>query len=171
MKLTKKTIALTTAGIISLGVITAPLVADGRSSCGGKHGSGFSMMGGHHMGKDADHLIGKIAHKLDMTQEQRDLAFETVDEYRPKFRELKIALKDNMKSLHELQSSSPDFTEKTTNIADQQGDLVAQMIKLKITMHAGIEQILTDEQKAKFEKFKNRRSRHHDEREDNEAQS
>ena len=169
MKFTKKSLALITTGIIGLGVITVPLLADGQRHCGGKQGS-YSMMGGHGFGKDADRMIGKIAHKLDMTEEQRDQAFAIADKYRPEVREAKFSMRENMKNLHQLNSAAAGYAEKTETLADQQGDLIANMIKLRTAMRAELEQILTVEQKAKFEKFKRKHQRrHHDETEKNQS--
>ncbi len=168
MTLTKKSLAIITAGVIGLGAITAPLLADSSRHCGGKNG-GYSMMSGHGFGKDTDKMIGKMARKLDMTEEQRDQAFAIADKYRPQVREAKFAMRENMKTLHQLSTDSVDYTEQTQTLADQQGDLIADMIKLRTAMQADIEQILTAEQKTKFEKFKNKRHRrHHDN--DNEAE-
>ncbi len=169
MKLTKKSLALITAGVIGLGAVTAPLVADGPRNCGGKHG-GYAMMGGHGFGKDTDRMIGKMARKLDMTDEQRDQAFAIADKYRPQVREAKFAMRENMQSLHELDPAATDYTQKTESLADQQGDLIADTIKLRTAMQAELEQILTAEQKEKFEKFKRKHQRRHHDHDNDEAE-
>ena len=58
MKLTKKSIALITAGTLSLGAISLSLMADGGKSCGERgHGYKSFVMGGHgFMGKNPDRL-------------------------------------------------------------------------------------------------------------------
>ena len=172
MKLTKKSTALLIAGIIGLGAISAPIIADENRHCGDRHGGKFSMMSEHGFaGKDPERMLNKMVRKLDLTNEQRDQAFAKLDEYQPKLRDSKFAIMDSFKTLHQLEAGNEDYQAKSTELADQQGDLIAEMIKLRLAMHADFEEILTEEQKVKFNEFKQKRGHHRKHHQDDDAQS
>ena len=167
MKLTKTSISMIIAGTIGLAALTAPLFADEGRSCGKRHhGQGhYSMMGGHGpMSKNPEKMIKMMSHKLDLSDEQREQAFTKLDEVRPQIRQARRDIRQGMKRLHELDSSAENFTQTLNNLANEQGKLVADMIKLRTTMHFEIEQILTEEQKTKLNELKQKRGKHnHDE--------
>ena len=161
MKLTKTSTALIIAGSIGVAALTAPLFADGGKHCDKRQGH-YSMMGGHgHMGKNPERMIEKMSRKLDLTDEQRDQAFAKLDEFRPQMRQARQALSDGMKRLHEIDADADNFNSNLDEIAEEQGKLVADMIKLRTTMQLEFEQLLNDEQKAELEQMKEKRSKRH----------
>ena len=171
MKLTKKSTALILAGVIGIGVLSTPLIADQKGHCGDRHGGKYSMMSEHGFsGKNPERMLNKMVKKLDLTDEQRDQAFAKLDEYRPQLRESRFAMKDNFKSLHGLDSSAENYQQAADELADQQGDLVAEMIKLKLAMKADFEQLLTEEQKEQFAQMKAKHRHHRNHGHDDEAE-
>ena len=162
MKLTKTSTAVILAGSIGLIALTAPLFADGGKNCQQRYGQSHYGLMGHHgpMSKNPEKMIEKMSRKLDLTDEQRDQAFAKLDEFTPQIREARQAIRDGMKRLHEMDSEADNFESNLENIANQQGKLVADMIKLRTAMHLEFEQLLNDDQKAKFEEMKQKRGKY-----------
>ena len=171
MKLTKTTTAMLIAGTIGVTALTAPLWADGGKNCESRHhGKGhFSMMGGHgKMNKNPERMIEKMSRKLDLSDEQREQALAKLDELKPQLKEAQTAMRDGMKRLHDMDSNTANFTSNLDEIANEQGKLVADMIKLRTTMFVEFEEILTEEQKVKLNEFRKKRGRHHKQGDDSE---
>ena len=106
-----------------------------------------------------------MADKLDLTEDQHNQALNTMEEFRPQLIETRTAIKENMKKLHNLDSSTADYAAQSSELADQQGVLIAEMIKLGTGFNLALEEILNDEQKAKYQEFKQKRHyrwKHHD---------
>ena len=164
MKLTKTSTALIIAGSIGVAALTAPLFADGGKNCDKRHhGKGhYSMMGGHgHMGKNPEKMIEKMSRKLDLTEEQRDQALAKLDEFKPQMSQAHQALRDGMKRIHEIDADADNFPSNLDALADEQGKLVADMIKLRTTMHVEFEQLLNEEQKAELKEMREKRAKRH----------
>ena len=164
MKLTKTTTAMIIAGTIGIAALTAPLFADNGKNCEDRQSNKghFSMMGGHgKMNKNPERMIEMMSRKLDLSDEQREQALAKLDELKPQLRQAKTAMHDGMKRLHAIDSEAENFTANLDDIANEQGKLVADMIKLRTTMFVEFEEILTEEQKTKLNKIKQKRGRHH----------
>lgn len=164
MKLKKTTAAIIIAGSIGIAALTAPLIAHSGKSCEQRqHRSGhFSMMNGHGpMNKNPEKMIEMMSHKLDLSDEQRDQAFTKLDDFRPQMQQAHQAISDGMKRIHEIDSGSDDFRSNLNELADQQGKLVAQAIKLHTTMHVEFEELLTAEQKLKLKEMQQKHGNHH----------
>ena len=164
MKLNKTTATILIAGSIGIAALTSPLFADGGKFCDQRqHGSGhFSMMNEHGpMNKNPEKMIEMMSHKLDLSDEQREQAITKLDEFRPRMKQAHRAIRDGMKRIHELDSGNENFISSLNELADQQGRLIADTIKLHTTMHVEFEQLLTAEQKSKFNEMKQRHGSRH----------
>ena len=163
MKLSKTSNAIILASSIGLITHTAPLFADSEDSCQQRgYGKGhFTMMGQHGPGnKNPEKMIEKISRKLDLSDEQREQAYAKLNEITPRIKEKRQAIHEGMKRLHEIDPDADDFESSLQTIANEQGQLVADMILLQASMHIELEQLLTDEQKAQFDKMKQKRGKH-----------
>ena len=162
MKLTKTSIAIIFAGSLGIIALTAPIFADGNKNC--QQGQSYMGMMNNHgpKNKNPEKMIERMSHKLDLSDQQREQAFTKLDEFKPQMKQAHLAIREGMQRIHEIDSDADNFTSNLDELATEQGKRVADMIKLRKTMHVEFEQILTDEQKEKFEKLKQKRGgRHH----------
>ena len=161
MKLNKTSAAIILASSIGVAGLTAPLFADSGKSCQRQQGKGhYSLMSQPGlMNKNPEKMIEMMSHKLDLSEEQRDQAFATLEEYSPQFLEKRQAIHEGMTRLHEIDTEAENYESSLQTIASEQGKLLADMIVLRTNMRIELEQLLTDEQKAKFDKIKQKRSK------------
>ncbi len=163
MRLNKTTAVIIIAGSIGIAALTSPLFAhSGKFYKHRQHGQGhLSMMSEHgSMMNNPEKMIKMMSHELDLSDEQRNQATAKLDEYRPRMKQAHQALREGMKLLHEIDSGADNFESNLTDLADEQGRRVAEMIKLHTKMHVEFEQLLTTEQKVKLKDSRQNRGWH-----------
>ena len=108
---------------------------------GGMHGPGYGGMPGGGMG---------FGFGLDLSEEQRAEMGKLRNEMLPVMGELRgkmLANHEQLRALHRSGAADPAEIEK---LADQKGDLMAEMIKLRAQHHARMQALLTEEQREKM---------------------
>lgn len=112
----------------------------GMMSGHGMDGHGMGMMGGMQRGMGSDF-------QLDLSDEQKAEMGKIRGEILPLMGELRGKMLANHEQLQDLyQSGATDQTAITT-LADQKGDLIAEMIKLRSSHQARMEALLSEEQR------------------------
>ena len=109
-------------------------------------------MADHHGGKN-DRQLDRMAHHLEMDDAQKALVKAVFDEYQPQIKALRQESREVRKALREAAESGGDIED----LAATQGDLMAQMIVLRNTMKSRVDELLTEEQRAKISERKQRR--------------
>ena len=106
----------------------------------GMDGHGMGMMGGMQGGMGSDF-------QLNLSDEQKAEMGKIRGEILPLMGELRGKMQANHEQLQDLyQSGATDQTAITT-LADQKGDLIAEMIKLRSSHQARMEALLSEEQR------------------------
>ncbi len=161
----KTTLAGLGLAAIATAVVAVPALA-GAARCEfggpGKHGAERHhgrhhgpMFGGH---MPSERMVQRMAEMLELSDEQRDRAFAAVDSARPGLRSLGLELRDNHRALHELQPGTPDYRERVAELAARQGELMERMIVAAAELHAELRAVLTPEQAARFDRWKEERA-------------
>lgn len=114
----------------------------------GKSMMGDGMMGGHGMG-----MMGGMQHGagfgfgLDLSDEQKAEMGKIRQEILPKMGELHGKMQVNHEQMQALHHSDAVDEAAIATLADQKGELMAEMIKLHSRHRAGMQALLTDEQR------------------------
>lgn len=160
---------LTITGIAAVSLILVTTGASAQQRMGGGNaeyiarapmppramdGGPMGMHGGFHRGHMGDMDIMRLAERLNLTQDQRDKIGKIIDEARPKMRNNAFALMDNRKELHTLMKEDKPDDRKLRSLTRKQGELMADMMYLRIKMREDIHSVLTKEQ---LDKMKERR--------------
>ena len=152
----KKLIIGSTLGVGLLALSTVTLLqARPIGSCepGARHAM-FQSEHGRHAGPM------KMLRKLDLTEEQQDKVFELMHEQKPIMRDKMKEMRQTRQVIHDAVMSEAYNAEQINQLADQQGKMVAEMIKMRTNNFNQIYSILTPEQKEKAremrEKFESR---------------
>lgn len=138
----------------------APVYAErdkGYGDCqGGRHHGG-----GHHRthGRDGDSHVERMAERLDLTAEQVTTIRAIVDETRAQKRELKDKLRESRKQLRALVKEGAASDTDVRQLAENQGDLTAELIVLRTKVKSDIRSVLTEEQREQQEKRRGHRGR------------
>ena len=127
----------------------------GRGMMGGMHGGMHGgMMGGMHggmhegmMGGMHGGMMGGMGNALGLSDEQRVEMSKIRAEMLPQMGELRGKLQANHEQLRALHHSGTADQAAIDKLADQKGDLIAEMIKLRTRNHARMQGLLTDEQR------------------------
>ena len=141
-------------GLLALSTVTI-LQASSIGSCepGARHAM-FQSEHGRHAGPM------KMLRKLDLTEEQQDKVFEMMHEQKPIMRDKMKEIRQTRQVIHDAVMSETYNAEQTNQLADKQGKMVAEMIKMRTNNFNQIYSILTPEQKKKAremrEKFESR---------------
>ncbi len=153
-----------TISILLLAIVLAPLAMAERNQrgphSGREHGNFHKRPGGFsgHPGMGG-FLLGRMADKLELTDEQRADIKAITEEAKPEAEEVRQAVREAMKALHE---ATADGTEAEIIAAGkavgdtmtEQALLRAARMKQRAARMERIEEILTDEQFAQFEELK-----------------
>lgn len=115
----------------------------------GMMGSG-GMMGGQGMGMmGSDNMKGGMGRGfgLDLSDEQKTEMGKIRAEMLPKMGELRGKMQANHEQLRVLIQSDSADQASVTQLAEQKGDLIAEMIKLRFQHRARMKALLTEEQR------------------------
>ena len=140
-----------TISILLLAAVLTPLAMAKPGPRGGQERGGFRGHPG--MGGDmGGFLLGRMADKLDLTEEQRADIEAITDEAKPEAKEARQAVREAMRALHE---ATADGTEAEIIAAGKAvGDAMTEQALLRAITMKQIKEILTDEQLAEFEELK-----------------
>ena len=149
-----------TISILLLAVVLAPLtMAEESTRRGPRDGQGRSEQGrggfGGHPGTGGDmggFLLGRLADKLELTEEQRADIKAVTEEAKPEAEESRKAVRQAMKALHE---ATAEGTKAEIIAAGKAvGDAMTKQALLRAATMKQVKELLTDEQLAKFEELK-----------------
>lgn len=118
--------------------------AEGKS---GKSPEQRMMYKDKHGHRDGFH---KHLRELDLSDEQREQVKAIFQETRPQFKEQRQALREVSTQIHTLTASDAYDAGQLAVLADQKGEIVAEMTRLKADRMSKVRAILTPEQQAKF---------------------
>lgn len=134
--------------------------AQAQQGCGGAGatmgmgGRGMGMMGGmeHGMGMMGGMEHGKghgmgFGFGLDLSDEQKAEMGKIREEVLPLMGELRGKMQANHEQMRELHRSDAADLTAITGLADQKGDLIAEMIKLRSSHQARMDALLNEEQR------------------------
>ena len=166
MKQSIRTLMFTGITAASLALVTAGVYAQNkmgrndtmRFNTSAPPGMGAGHMGGHERMGEQD--IMRMAERLNLTQDQRDKIGKIIDEARPKMRKNGFDLMDNRKELHTLMQEDKVNDKKLRSLTRRQGELMADMMYLRMKMRSDIHAVLTDEQRQQMMEHKGRFFRH-----------
>lgn len=118
----------------------------------GVDGEGRGKRDGHHRGG-----FGRIAAKLNLTDEQKAQVKTITEASRAKTQSLHEASKANRQKMNEATANGSFDEAAVSAIATEQATIAAQMTVEKARVKAQIYQILTAEQKAQMQQFETQR--------------
>ena len=149
--LTKTALAATLiAGSVGLTTMVSAMPFGDGPGCG---------RGGQHMGSgqrvgDRGPNLERLAYRLNMTEEQRAEAKAILDDSRQQMVELRDRMRANRDQIRDL-TLQPDFDEAAVrSVADEQGDLKAEMIVLRARQRSEMKAVLTEEQRARLNEMR-----------------
>ncbi|MEN8126790.1 MAG: Spy/CpxP family protein refolding chaperone [Planctomycetota bacterium] len=144
-----------TISILLLAMVLTPLaMAQPGGGPRGGHGPRGGGYGGHPgpSGDMGGFLLGRLADKLELTEEQRAEIKAIMEGTQPEAQEAREAVGEAMKALHE---ATADGTEAEIVAAGKAvGDAMTEQALLRAATMKQIKEVLTDEQLAKFEELK-----------------
>lgn len=112
------------------------------------------------------HLMFKLLHKLDVTDEQRAAIGEVMDKHRPVMRKFMADMMDGKKALHDILTSSDYDQTQIVALAITQAKNAEKMFLATARTFADISALLTPEQRRQLaeliEKRGKRWEKHHD---------
>ena len=109
---------------------------------------GHGMMQGHGMmGQGPGAMMGGMGYGLGLTDEQRAEMGKIRGEFLPQMGELRGKMQANHEQLLALHQGGAADQATIGELADRQGELVAEMIKLRAAHQARMQALLTDEQR------------------------
>ncbi|MDQ2697041.1 MAG: Spy/CpxP family protein refolding chaperone [Pseudomonadota bacterium] len=136
-------------------VSTLLAVASGAAYAGGRDGhEGHHGHHGHHFS------VERMAEKLDLSAEQTAAVRGIVEGARPTFEQYHASLREKRQQLQELARSATADEAAIRALADEQGDIMANMIVERIRVKNQIRALLTPEQQAEAEKWLEHSGRH-----------
>ena len=135
-------------GLLALSTVTI-LQASPVGSCepGARHAM-FQSEHGRHAGPM------KMLRKLDLTEEQQDKVFELMHEQKPIMRDKMKEMRQARQSIHDAVMSEAYDAKQINQLADKQGKMVAEMIKMRTNNFNQIYSLLTPEQKIKAKEMR-----------------
>lgn len=129
-------------------------LADQHGPHGGHHGDKWQ----HH-----EHMLEKMAEKLDLTEEQKAKIKANHEAKRAEHRQMRKELHEVRQEVREALEAGADQA-TLDKLATKLGSAEIKMMRHRQKMHEQLESILTDEQKAKLEKMHSERRQHRMER-------
>lgn len=150
----KLTQSLLLGSVIAIGVTSAGVAFAG-------HGKGEGCSHGKHMkmGKgdyDGEHRLERMTKKLDLSEEQRQQIRTVFDANQAERQALHDNMQQNRETLRKLMASENPAEADIRAIADTQGQLKADMIMMRTQTKLAIQAVLTDEQKAKMQRMRDK---------------
>ena len=114
----------------------------------GGHGQmqGHGMMSGMHGGMMGG-MPGGMGYGLELSDEQRAEMGKIRQQFLPQMGELRGKMQANHEQLRALHQGGAADEAAIAKLADQKGDLMAEMIKLRAAHQARMQALLTDEQR------------------------
>ena len=110
-------------------------------------------------GKKSGKRMEKMIKHLDLNDDQAKQVRNIRDSYKVKMSALRNKMKENRKQLREEMHSESIDQNKVKELAQVTGDLKADKIILRAEMRAEINNVLTSEQREKFNKMKEHRGK------------
>ena len=157
MKLSKRNLIFSGIAAASLVLVSAgvsaqqamgrggPMAFDMPAPHRGMPAGPMGMAGARH-GHMGEMDIMRMAERLNLSQDQRDRIGKIIDDARPKMRKNGFQLMDNRKELHALMKEDKVDDRKLRSLTRKQGELMADMMYLRMKMRADIHSVLTKEQ-------------------------
>ena len=116
------------------------------------------MRGGQHRGPGGKGFnVERMSNRLNLTEEQRTQVQAIVDGNSEQMTDLRTRMQQNRETMRQLVQQTPFAEEEIRELADEQGDLKADMIVLRAQQRSEINAILTDEQRAQMENMRGKR--------------
>lgn len=106
---------------------------------------------GHHM----KHFMPmhKMMKHLDLSEEQQQQFKSLHEKNKASYQEQHEALRKNHKQMHELIASGGYTEDKASQLAEQHGEIAAELARLRVAEMAKLYALLTPEQQKKFSSF------------------
>ena len=146
MKKSFKTLLATALVASSLGMasqVAAMPYGGGPDGC---------MRGGQHKGPGGRGFnVERMSNRLNLTEEQRTQVQAIVDGNSEQMTDLRTRMQQNRETMRQLVQQTPFDEEEVRKLADEQGDLKADMIVLRTQQRSEINAILSDEQRAQMQ--------------------
>lgn len=136
------------AGLLALSAATI-LQAGQIGSC--EPGARHAMFQSEH-GRHASPM--KMLRKLDLTEEQQDKVFELMHKQKPAMRDKMKEMRQARQAIHDAVMSEAYDAKQINQLADKQGKMVAEMIKMRTNNFNQIYSLLTPEQKIKAKELR-----------------
>lgn len=136
------------AGLLALSATTI-LQAGQIGSC--EPGTRHAMFQSEH-GRHAGPM--KMLRKLDLTEEQQDKVFELMHKQKPAMRDKMKEMRQARLAIHDAVMSDAYDAKQINQLADKQGKMVAEMIKVRTNNFNQIYSLLTPEQKIKAKEMR-----------------
>ena len=110
-----------------------------------------------------DRQLERMAERLDLDDAQLESVRAIVDAHRAEQRALRDQLREGREQIRRLGAEGDFNEEEVEALAEVQGDIMAELIVLKASMHSRIAAVLTDEQREAFAEMgeRGRRGRGH----------
>lgn len=144
--------------VSSLGLV-APVSAkpsgDGADCDRGRHADAVHKRG------DKGFNVDRMAKKLDLSDDQRTQIEGIMAASKQQITDHREKLRENRKQLKSLMRQSPLDEAALRQVADSQGNLKADMIVLRAQQRVKINDILTNEQRAKLADMVGKKRGHH----------
>lgn len=141
-------IALAVTALFGAGTVWSADTEDGddRRAWGhrGGHGPGAGF-------RDPALMIERMSKHLDLDETQQQNVSNIVEAARPEFEALRDKARENRKAMRELDTTDPDYSAKLSNLATENGELMASGTILFGRVRAELSAELTDEQRATLE--------------------
>jgi Spy/CpxP family protein refolding chaperone len=137
---------------------TSPDNSSGKASHHCHHGKHSGMKG---EGMDrGEKFMNRMADRLQLTTEQRSSVQAVLQKSQPQRANLKEKMQANRKALKELARSGNSDSSQIAELAQERGQLVADMIVQRSKVRGEIREILTDAQREQLDQMRER-SVHH----------
>ncbi len=131
------------------GIVTVTMTSIAAAAGGGpRHGGSFGFGG---PGLAGPQMAERMIRFLDLEGEQRDEVRRIVDEAQPELRRLGDAMRDSRQEIRELAEADTLDTGALQTAADEQGDLIADMIVVGVGVLNDVRAVLTPEQLEELE--------------------
>ena len=156
MKKPMKTIIIPLLSVSLLGAATASHAFGG--GCDQRGGKGKGAYGQKFDGKgypDGSMRVERLAQKLDLTDAQQEQIAAIIEASSNTRESLQEKMQNNREALSEAMAS--DNSASVRSLADQKGDLIAELTVLRASDRSQIKAILTPEQQEEFAERKQRR--------------
>lgn len=140
-------IVVAAAALFGAGSVwSADTEGDERRSWGqrGGHGPGAAF-------RDPGKMIERVARHLDLDETQQQSINNIVDAARPEFEALREKARENRIAMRDLETTDPDYSAKLSNLAVENGELMASGTILFGRVRAELAAELTEEQRVKLE--------------------